>query len=138
MRVAVLFFGAGKRDGVLDLARGIAESLEKSGHQVDLIDGEREAGKKLTAYEYLAVGTAVTSSFGGRIAPSVAEFLSQSGILGGKKSFAFILKAPLGSQKALARLMRTMEQEGLFLRFSETLRSREEAAEVARRLKLER
>lgn len=139
MRAAVLFFGAGgKREQVAELARGIAESIEKNGHQVDLIDAVRDNNTKLTVYEFLVVGTAVTSLFGGKIDPRISEYLSQAGMIGGKKSFAFILKAPIGSQKGLSRLMKAMEHEGLFLRSSDVLRSREEAVQVGRRLKLER
>lgn len=138
MRAAVLFFGGSRRDRVAEVARGVAEGIEREGHQVDLIDGDHDTGRKLTVYEYLAVGTAPTGLFGGAIDPKVGEYLAQAGTVLGKKSFAFVLKTPLGAQKGLSNLMKTMEGQGLFLRFSEILRSREEAAHMARRLKLER
>lgn len=138
MRVGVVFFAGSKRERVAEIARAIADTLDKDGHQVDLIDGDRSADKKLTVYEYLVVGTSVVSLFGGRIDPRIGEFLAGAGIVLGKKSFAFITKSPLGAQKGLTRLMKAMEREGLFLRFSEVLRSTEEAVRVASRLKLER
>lgn len=138
MRIAVVFFGGGKRERVADLARGIAEYFESNAHHVDLIDGDRDTNTKLTVFEYLVVGTSATSFFSGQIDPKIGEFLARAGTVLGKRSFAFVLKSPFGAQKALKRLMNAMEREGIFLRYSEVLRSREEAALVARRLKIER
>ncbi len=137
MRVAVVFFGSSRRDRVAELARGVAEGIEKLGHQVDIIDGEKDSNATLTPYTYVALGTTSTSFFGGRIPDSIATWLGRAGMIAGKKSFAFLLATPLGAQKSLARLMKTMEHEGLFIRFSDVLRSREEAALVGSRLKLE-
>ncbi|TVR66076.1 MAG: hypothetical protein EA427_16975 [Spirochaetaceae bacterium] len=138
MRAAVLFFGGPRREKVAELARGLAEGLERGGHQVDLIDGDHDIGRKLTVYEYIALGTAATTLFGGKLDPKIEQYLSQAGTLLGKKSFAFVLRTTMGSHKGLANLMKVMEKQGLFLRFSEIIRSREEAVQVARRLKLDR
>lgn len=137
MRVGVVFFGAGKRDTVAEIARGIVKGLEKQGHQVDLIDGDRDRDAKLTIYGYVAIGTVSRSLFGGRIDQRIAEYLSGSGMLGGKRTFAFVARSPFGAQKALSRLMKTLEHEGMFIRFSEILRSRTEAELVGSRLKVE-
>jgi menaquinone-dependent protoporphyrinogen IX oxidase len=138
VRIGVVFFAGGKRERVAEIARALAESLEKQGHQVDLIDGDRSPDKKLTVYEYLVIGTSLVSLFTGKIDPKIGEFLAGAGMVLGKKSFAFVARAPFGAQKGLSRLMKAMEREGLFLRFSEVLGSAEEAARVAGRLKLER
>lgn len=137
MRAAVVFFGANRRDSVLKLARGIADGIETQGHTVDVIDGERDVNTKLTVYQYISVGTVSTSFFGGKISDKIKEFLSAAGSVGGKKSSAFVLKTPISSSKALARLMKTMEHEGMFLRYSEVLRSPDEAKLVGSRLKIE-
>lgn len=137
MRAAVVFFGANRRDSVLKLARGVADGIESQGHTVDLIDGERDVNSKLTIYQYVAVGTTATSLFGGKISGNVSEFLANAGTVVGKKCFAFVLKSPISANKALVRVMRTMEHEGMFLRYSEVLRSPEEAKLVGSRLKIE-
>lgn len=137
MRVAVLFFGGGNRDRVAELSRGLAAGIEAAGHQVDVIDGDRDVNTKLTMYEYIAVGTAVTSLFRGHIDSRISEYLGGAGMVGGKKSFAFVATAPFGAQRGLRRLMAVMEGEGLFLRYSEVLRSRVEAEALAGRLKLQ-
>jgi hypothetical protein len=105
---------------------------------VDIIDGDRDVNAKLTGYEYVALGTAAVSLFRGKIDPKIAQYLSRAGMVGGKKSFAFVASAPFGTQKALTRLMGALEGEGLFIRYSDVLRSRQEADALGRRLRLER
>ncbi|MDA3947688.1 MAG: hypothetical protein PF508_00550 [Spirochaeta sp.] len=137
MRVAVVFFGGASRDRIFDLAKGLATGIERLGHDVDLIDGEKDVNTKLTGYAYIAVGTGGTSFFGGKIAPAVGQYLSGAGIVGGKNSFAFTPTRPFGAMKVLRTLMGVMEHEGMFIRYSEVLRSRSEAEMVATRLKLD-
>lgn len=137
MRAAVLFFGGSHRDKVAEIARGLAGGIEQSGHQVDVIDGDRDVNSKLTVYGYIVVGTSTTSLFTGKIDPNISSFLSRAGMVTGKKSSAFILNSLFGSQKALRRLMAAMEREGMFIRYSDILRSREEAEVLAGRLKLQ-
>ncbi len=137
MRVAVVFFGGTRRNTVAELARGVGEGIERLGHHVELIDAERDANHSLTPFQFVAIGTASTSFFGGKIPTSLREWLSQAGMVSGKKSFAFVASSPTGSQKALSRLMHAMEREGLFIRFSDILRSRNEALLVGSRLKIE-
>ena len=136
MRVAVLFFGGGKRDRVAGIARGLAAGLEKMGHQVDVIDGDRDVNAKLTIYEYIAIGTSPISMFRGRIDSKVGEYLGNAGMIGGKRAFAFVASSPFGAPRALANLMKGIEHEGVFIRYSEVLRSKEEAEAIAARLKL--
>lgn len=137
MRVGVVFFGVGKRETVAEAARGIVSGLERQGHQVDLIDGDKNRDTKLTVYQYIAIGTSSTSPIGGKIDPEIAQYLSAAGMVAGKRCFAFVTRTTLGSQKALARLMKALEHEGMFIRFSEVLRSRSEAELVGSRLKVE-
>ncbi len=137
MRTAVVFFGGKSRDSVRDVAQAIADGISAQGHTCDLIDGERDVNSRLTGYGYVVLGTQSVSLFGGRIPASVAEFLGRAGIVSGRKSFAFVVRTPFGSAKALGRLMKSMEHEGMFLRFSEVIRSTQEATAIARRLKID-
>lgn len=138
MRAAVVYFAANSRDRILNLARALARGIESQGHQVDIVDGLRDLNTKMTIYQYIAVGAEPTSSFGGKIPNRVSQFLSSSGIVSGKRSFAFVPKNLFGSGKALRRLMRSMEQEGMYLKTSDILRSAPEAEEVGRRLHISR
>ena len=136
MRIAVVFFPASQRNKLLEIAKSLGRGIESQGHQVDLIDGTRDVNTKLTIYEYIAIGTEQLNLFGGRIPPKLSEYLKNAGIVGGKKSFAFVLKRPLGTSKTLRSLMSAMESEGMFLRVSDVLASPEGAEAVGKRLKI--
>lgn len=134
MRVAVVFFSGRNREKLRDLATGLARGIEKQGNQVDVFDGARDSNVKLTIYQYIAVGAEPLGSFGGKIPETVRTFLAASGVVTGKKSYAFVSKAAFGAAKSLASLMRNMEGEGMFLKSSDVLRSPVEAEEIGKRL----
>jgi menaquinone-dependent protoporphyrinogen IX oxidase len=137
MRVAVVFFSGRKREFLRDIAKALVQGIESQGHRVDLIDGDREIGKKLTTYQYLAVGTEALG-FLGKTSEKITHFLGQSGSVGGKKCFAFVTKTLFGSQKALLRLMKRMEHEGMYLTFSDVLASPVHAEAIGKRLHIEK
>ena len=134
MRVAVVFFPDKKRDKLLSICKGLGRGLETQGHQVDIIDGSRDVNSKLTIYKYVAVGTEAVSLFGGKIPEKASTFLASAGIVSGKRCFAFIIKSFMGAPKALYRLMKAMEKEGMFIKSQEILQSDVEAEEIGKRL----
>jgi flavodoxin len=134
MRTAVVFFSTTSRDRILGLAKGLAKGIEGQGHQADIIDGDRDVNAKLTIYQYLAIGTEPASGFGGKIPEKVSQFIGSSGMVSGKRSFAFVSKNTFGAGKALSRLMRSMEQEGMFIKNSAIIASAAEAEEIGKRL----
>jgi hypothetical protein len=134
MRVAVVFFGENRRDKLLRLSQSLGKGLESQGHQVDVIDGTRDVNTKLMIYKYIAIGTEPISMFGGKIPDAVTSYLSRAGLVQGKRCFAFMLKTLIGSTKALLRLMKTMEGEGMLLKFSEIIQSDLAAEEIGKRL----
>ncbi|MGA2764108.1 MAG: hypothetical protein ABSG17_12145 [Spirochaetia bacterium] len=117
-----------------DLAKGLARGIEKQGNQVDVFDGERDGNVKLTIYQYIAIGLEPSGSFSGKVPDSVRAFLAGSGMVSGKKSYAFVSRATFGASKSLSNLMRSMEGEGMFLKNSDVLRSSVEAEEIGKRL----
>jgi menaquinone-dependent protoporphyrinogen IX oxidase len=134
MRVAVVFFGENRRDKLLAISKGLARGLEEQGHHVDIVDGRRDVNTKLTIYNYIAVGTQSLSIIGGKIPEKVSAYLANSGMLQGKRCFAYVVKTFLGSTRALSRLMKSMEAEGMFLKYSEIIQSELEAEEIGKRL----
>lgn len=136
MRIAVVFIPDKSRDKLLNISKALAQGMEQQGHRVDLVDGSRDVNTKLTIYEYICVGTESVSTFGGKLSDKVRTYLSTAGMLAGKRSFAFVIKRGLSTVRALSRLMKTMEGEGMFLKFSEILMSPEEATEIGKRLKI--
>jgi menaquinone-dependent protoporphyrinogen IX oxidase len=136
MRVAVVFFSGRSGDRIGDLARALAKGMERQGHTVDVIDGVKDAGARLTIHQYIAVGASSVGTFGGKVPEAVKTYLAAAGVVAGKKSYAFIPKATFGAAKTLATLMKCMEGEGMFLKNSDILRSPAEAEEVGKRLRL--
>lgn len=134
MKVAVVFFAGANRNQVLTVSKGLLEGIEAQGHQVDLIDGDRDVNVKLTMYEYIALGTSALSLWGGKIDGRIPTFLANSGIVTGKRSFAFCLKGGIRKNKTLRELMKAMEHEGMYLKKSDLLSSVEEAKELGKRL----
>ncbi len=134
MRVGVLFFSESNRDKLLNITKALAAGIESQGHQVDIIDGSRDVNSKLTIYGYLVVGTAATNTFGGKIPEKLPFFLSNAGMVSGKRSFAFIIKSGLRLTKTLKKLMQIMEHEGMYLKNSDIINSPEEAEEIGKRL----
>jgi hypothetical protein len=137
MRVAVVFIAQKNREKLMNISRAIARGIEAQGHQVDVLDGSRDVNTKLTIYQYLAFGTEAISMFGGKIPEQVAKFLSSAGMVSGKRCFAFVPKAFMGATRALFRLMKAMEKEGMFLKNSEIIQSEVEAEEIGKRLHVE-
>ncbi|MBN2441975.1 MAG: hypothetical protein JXJ04_11530 [Spirochaetales bacterium] len=133
MRVAVIFFSTDKRTQLIDISKALVRGIESQGHQVDLIDGLKNIGKKLTAYQYIVLGTE-SLGFMGKIPEKISSFLSHAGMIGGKRCSAFIIKALLGTQKALLNLMKLMEQEGMYLTFSDIFESTGHAEMIGKKL----
>jgi hypothetical protein len=134
MRAAVIFFSGKNRDKMMRLAKALGKGIEKQGNQVDVFDGAKDTNVKLTMYQYVAVGAEPIGALGSKIPESVPIFLASAGMVSGKKCYAFIPKAAFGTEKALSRLMKSMEKEGMFLKNSDILRSAEEAEEIGKRL----
>lgn len=136
MRVGVVFFADRNRQGLLALARGLGAGLESQGHQVDVIDGVRDVNSKLTPHQYTVVGTE-SLSITGKIPVRVERFLASAGLIQGKRCYAFVAKSFLGSSRALIKLMRAMEHEGMYLKNSGVLKSHEEAQEIGTHLNVD-
>ncbi|MFP4642982.1 MAG: hypothetical protein ACLFM0_01360 [Spirochaetales bacterium] len=136
MRIAVVYFPAAGENRLKALAQAVAAGVEEQGHTVHIIDGTKEYEKKLTVYEYLCIGTEPVSFLSGKVPESISTYLSTSGVVAGKRCFAFVAKRGLATGRSLSRLMARMEGEGMFLKYSEVLSSPEQAKEISRRLRI--
>jgi menaquinone-dependent protoporphyrinogen IX oxidase len=134
MRVCVLYSDAGNDTTCKELASSLAEGISTQGHIVDTIDMCHDAGKIISFYEYFAIGTSSTSFWGGKIPDHVTSFLKQSGSISGKRCFAFVSKRGIRQAKTLQTLMRAMESQGMYLKYSDILSNRGYAKEVGKRL----
>ncbi len=138
MRAAVVFFSTRSRERMMGLARALARGIESQGHSADVFDGDRDTNAKLTVYQYIAIGAEPLSSFSSRVPERVTQFLSAAGLVSGKRAFAFVSKNTLGAGRAVVRLMKSMEKEGMVLKSSEVLASPQAAEETGRRLHIQR
>jgi menaquinone-dependent protoporphyrinogen IX oxidase len=134
MKVCVLYCDIGSSTQCKELALGLSEGIQTLGHDVDTLDMQRDTGKIISYYDYIAVGTVASSLWGGKIPEMVDRFLKQCGTISGKRSFAFIGKKGIRQGKTLQTLMRVMESQGMYLTYSDVLSNRAYAKEVGKRL----
>ena len=120
------------------MAQAVARGISAQEHVVDLIDGETDAGRSLTAYEYIVIGACPVSFFRGNISQRIQSYLKNSGMLSGKRSYAFMRKRGLASARALRKLMIEMEKEGMMLKRSDVLFSIADAEAVGRKLRIKK
>lgn len=138
IRVAVVYFGRpSSLPKVRSLAEALARGIRTQGASVDLINGNQARETKLTGYHYIAVGCDVRSMFKGVLPTELPQFLAASGIITGKRSFAFVPKASFGANSTLLKLMKALEHEGMMVRFSDVLAKGEDATVLGQRLKLD-
>jgi menaquinone-dependent protoporphyrinogen IX oxidase len=137
MRIAVVYVPARDKGRIEATAKAMARELEAKGHMVDLSEARADETPRLTGYEYVVVGTE-SSSLLGKIPDRVKKFLAQAGTLSGKRSMSFLRKSGLRPEKALARLMKAMEAEGMVVNCAEIVGSEAEAARAAREAPVER
>jgi hypothetical protein len=137
MRVALVYVPAKGPEALVALAKSMARALEAKGHYVDISEARADESPRLTGYDYIVVGTEAASAFG-KIPGRVATFLAQAGTVVGKRSMAFVRKGGLMPYKALARLMKAMEAEGMLVNCAELVSGEESAAEAAKGAPVER
>ena len=88
----------------------------------------------MTIYSYIVLGTEITGNLGGGIPDSLGKFLNAAGPVGSKRSCAFLPAKGLRRQKALLKLMKTMEHEGMFVTDFDIVSSPEAAVEFGKKL----
>ena len=103
-----------------------------------VIDAVTEAGKTLTPYGYVAIGTVSPSLFSKAAPEGVGTYLRSAGHVSGKRCYAFVANKGLMKGRVLASLMKAMESEGMYLKRSDILGKAEEAEAVGARLHVEK
>jgi len=137
MRVCVLYAPVAKNNEKMKaIANALSEGISGQGHLVDVFDMTLEAGKIVSFYDYLIIGTESPTFFGVKIPASVSGFLKSAGSISGKRCMAFITKGGLRSTKTLQVLMKAMEKEGMFLKKSELISKVDFAKAVGKHLQI--
>jgi hypothetical protein len=133
MRIAIISAPA-HRKGVPDYVTALAKGMESMGHRVDVVDAWTDDGVRLPGYEYVVAVAESASLFGGAISEALAKTLSGASSLVGKKGAAFLRKTSPFTGKALARLMRSMESEGMVINWSDIILSAPHAEALGKRI----
>ncbi|HKL60613.1 MAG TPA: hypothetical protein VJ863_12005 [Sphaerochaeta sp.] len=137
MKVCVLYASASKESQKIKaISKALAEGISSQGHQVDVIDMTLDMGKKVSFYDYLIFGTEATTLWGGKIPPSVTQFLRTAGTVSGIRCMGFVSKGGIRSMKTLQSLMKIMEHEGLFLKKSDIITKVDYARAVGKHLQI--
>jgi hypothetical protein len=136
MRVALVYFPNKGSEALEPVAKAMARGLEAAGHFVDL-SVARAGETRLTGYDYVVIGTEGAGLLG-KVPGGIPQFLAQAGTLTGKRSMAFLRKSGLRPDKALARLMRAMEAEGMVVNCAEIVANEAQAARAAAEAPVER
>ena len=134
MRIGVVYFLKDNNKKPVKVVSSLAEGLRAQGHQVDIINGKQDVNARLTVYNYIAVGAESINFFGGKINSSVSSFLANSGLIRGKRAYAFTLGNTLRLQKTLRKLMDVMEHEGIYLKKSDIIKNSEDALNIGKKL----
>jgi hypothetical protein len=137
MRVALVYVPSRDGDALAALAKAMARGFESGGHFVDVSMARPDESPRLTGYDYVVVGTESASALG-KIPEGVSRFLAQAGMVTGKRSMAFLRKSGLRPEKALTRLMKAMEAEGMVVNCAEIVANEAAAAEAALSAPVER
>ena len=137
MRIALVYIPAKDPDALAAVAKAMARALESAGHYVDLAQAKSDESPRLTGYDYVIVGTE-SNTLLGKIPLRVSQFLAQAGTVTGKRSMAFLRRTGLRPERALARLMKAMEAEGMIVNCAEVVSSEANASTAAREAPVER
>jgi hypothetical protein len=128
MRIAVVAVSERKSEKLRKLARTTAREFSVSGHLSELFES---VDSRLCTYDFLVV-CSEPSGFGSEIGSKLSMQLSNGGNLVGKRSMALLVKSGFFPGKALAKLMRVLEKEGMVVTMGEVVARDNEAVEAVR------
>jgi len=133
MRIAVVYSSRSRKfDGI---TRAILATLQSQGHTVDEIRTEKVTRiPSLFQYELVFVGSAVEGAWGGKFSESLESFIKKCSGLQGKRSVVFVYPRPLGTSKAMKRIMKRLEEKGSIVIDFRSIKTVSQAREFARRL----
>ena len=139
MQVCIVYAGKNREDkAISDIASSLQKGIESQGHSCDLFNMYIDNDRKLSFYDYVIVGTTAKTLFGGNLPDVVSVFLKRAGQLSGKRRFAFVTSGGIRSQKTLSLLMKAMESEGMYLKYSDLIKNSGTALALGKRLNVER
>jgi menaquinone-dependent protoporphyrinogen IX oxidase len=133
MRIVIISAPA-RRGGIPDYVSALVRGMESMGHRVDVVDAWTDDGMRLPGYEYVVVTAESVTLFSGNMPEALAKILSGASSLVGKKAAAFLRKTGPFTGKALTKLMRAMEKEGMVVNWSDIILSAPHAEALGKRI----
>ena len=137
MRVCLLYIPASKSAGLETAATAMAQALRGKGHEVDLVSGSKGELPRFAMAEYILIATEPVG-LAGKLPTRLADILGQSTGTVGKRSMALVFKRGPFRNKAIKRLMKAMEAEGMAINDWAVVSSAKEAAAAAAAAPIER
>jgi len=135
MRVALISFFPGADKKKSSIMKKLESGSASRGNQVEQFNGyESLVNTRLTAFDYIAVVLEPKGLFTGKIPARIAEYLSTSGSINGKKGCALVLKKGFFSNKACQNLMKAMEAEGVKLDYFEVIDGEDHASNAGKKI----
>ena len=135
MRVALItFVPEGDRSSSAIVSKLESGSTSR-GNQVEVINGYRDLmNTRLSVFDYVAVVVRTKGLFNGKVPSRVAEFLSTSGSIAGRKGCALVAKSGFSSGKTCKELMKIMEREGVKLDYFDIIADEEQAPLIGKKI----
>ena len=133
MRAAVIYFAEKRKKELEAMSKALAGGMEKQNISVDVFNA-KDFNRRLAIYQLVVLGTEATGSFGGKIPEGLAKYLESVGPVVNVRSFAFVVKKGMRTQKSLQALMKTMEREGMVVIYSDLLENEAAAAAAGEKL----
>jgi menaquinone-dependent protoporphyrinogen IX oxidase len=133
MRIAIINVPA-QKGTVSPCVSALQKGFNAMGHHSDVMDAWTDDGFRLPSYDYIVVSAQTLSFFSRKFPDCLSRILAATTGVSGKKSAAFLSKKCFFTNKALASLMSIMEKEGMFVNWSDTLLSAEQAEALAKRI----
>lgn len=131
MEVLIIYAGGGMKN----IARGIAEGVEKNGHSSEMIDAnQRDRPISFHKFDLVAVGAPTKGIFRGSVPAELSETLKKCKRTMGQESVAFVTPRLFATSDALKKVMGEMEKLGCVVRNFRSLKSYNDAVEFGKGL----
>ena len=135
MRIVILHFLDVENKKHSEILKKLVDSANKNGHQVDLINGNKEYDTfRITPYEYVTVVSKGKNVFSSKVPQKVTEVLNSCGTSSGKKACALVLKQIFFSETLCRNLMKVLDKEGMIVDYFNVIENPDHAIHIGKKL----
>lgn len=133
MRALILYSKEGRLE---ELAKGLANVLQKGNCQVRLMEAEPKASTPISGapYDLVILGSPSLGFFGGKIADDLVATSTRLSRLEGKKAAAFVKAKLFGAGKSLKAVMALLEKQGAMVEDFAALQGQQDIENFGQRL----